>query len=113
MLRTTVASAAIAAVCAALGGALAAPLAGGPGGPGHAAAERVQYRSDWRGPRDIEEHRWLHREQLRAYEEERVAEAARREAKREAKRVEAERGAERRAWWDAARRERPWRHNGF
>jgi hypothetical protein len=112
MRRTTLAAAAtIAAVCTALGGALASPSAGWPAAPGHAAAERVQYHSDWRGPRDVEEHRWLHQQQRRAYEEGRVAETARREARRDARRVEAERG-ERRAWWDA-RRERHWRHDGF
>jgi hypothetical protein len=108
-MRRTTKMAAVAAVSTAVGGPPAAPSAGWPEVSGHAAAERVQYHSDWRGPRDVEEHRWLHREHLRAYEEERTAEAARREAKR----VEAERGAERRAWWDATRREQHWRHDGF
>jgi hypothetical protein len=111
MHRTTTlamaAAAAVAAVSTAAGGALAAPSAAWPGTAGHAAPEQAQYYSDWRGPRDIEEHRWLHRQRLRAYEEERVAEAARRKALR----AEKER-AERRAWRHALR-ERYWRHDGL
>jgi hypothetical protein len=106
-LTTTMAAAAVAAVSTAVGGVPAASPARRPEIPGHAAAELVQYHSDWRGPRDVEEHRWLHLRQLRAYEEERAAEAARRKASR----GEKERAA-RRAWWDA-QRERHWPHNGF
>ena len=73
---------------------------------GH-AAEQVQYYPDWHGHRDWDERRWHRREQRRAYEEERIAEAARREAWR----IERER-AERRAWRHA-QRERHWHHNGF
>lgn len=109
MRRTTAEAtmaAAIAAFLTAAGGALAAPPAGWPGLPGRAAAHRVQYHSDWRGPKDVEEHRWLHRQRLRAYEEERVAEAARRKAMRAEKEL-----AERRAWRHALR-ERHWRLGG-
>lgn len=108
MHRTTVALAAT-AFLAATGGALAAPAIAPPGTPRHAAVERVQYHRhpDWRGPRGFEGERWHRRQQRRAYEEDRIAEAARREAWR----IERER-AERRAWRHA-RRERHWRHNGF
>lgn len=107
MQRTrTMAAAAVAAASVAVGGALAEPPAGWPGTPGHAAEERAQYQSDWRGPKDVEEHRWLHRQHLRAYEEERAAEAARREALR----AEKERGAEHPARRHA-QRERHWRHD--
>jgi hypothetical protein len=100
--------AAAAAMFTAAGGALAAPATALPEAPRHAAAERVQYyQPDWRGPRDFDEHRWHRRQQRRAFEEERIAEAARREAWR----IERER-AERRAWRHA-QRERYWRHNGF
>jgi hypothetical protein len=68
------------------------PRSPAPAAPGHAAAERVQYHSDWRGPRDVEEHRWLHGSNAGPTKKERVAETARREARREARRVEAERG---------------------
>ena len=100
---------AAAAVLAATGGALAAPPIASPEQPRHAAAEQVQYyqHPDWRGPRDFEAERWHRRQQRRAYEEERIAEAARREAWR----IERER-SERRAWRHA-QRERHWRHNGF
>ena len=73
---------------------------------GH-AAEQVQYYPDWHARRDWDERRWHRREQRRAYDEERIAEAARREAWR----IERER-AERRAWRHA-QRERYWHHNGF
>ena len=115
MRRTTMAlaAAAAAAVFAAAGGALAAPPAASAGAP-RLPAEPVQfyqpdyYRPDWRGgPRDFDEYRWQRRQQRRAFEEERIAEAARREAWR----IEQER-AERRAWRHA-QRERYWRHNGF
>ena len=105
---TTRAAAAVAAVSTAMGGAPAAPPADHrPAAPGYAAAGRVQYQPDWRGPRDVEEHRWLHRQHLRAYEEERAAEAVRRRASR----PEKER-AERRAWW-FAQHERHRRDDGF
>ena len=106
-MHRTATIAAVAAVSAALGGAPAASSADRPDPPGHAAAERAEYHSDWRGPRDVEEHRWLHRQQLRAYEEERMAEAARRKASR----GEKERAA-RRAWWHA-QREGHWLYSGF
>ncbi len=109
--RMMAAAAAVAAVFAATGGALAAqPIA--PLGASWQAAEQVQYYyPDWRDPRgfpgDFEDRRWHRRQQRRAYEEERIAEAARREARR----IEIER-AERRAWRHA-QRERHWHHNGF
>ncbi|GAA0574893.1 hypothetical protein GCM10009416_11950 [Craurococcus roseus] len=107
-MRRTIMALAAAAFLAAAGGALAAPAIASPGTPWHAAAERVQYHQhpDWRGPSDFEGERWHRRQQRRAYEEERVAEAARREAWR----IERER-AERRAWRHA-QREWYWRHNG-
>lgn len=109
MRRTTAKAtmaAAVAAFFTAASGALAAPSAVWPGTSGGAAAERIQYHPDWRGPRDIEEHRWLHRQRLRAYEEERAAEAARRKATRTEKEL-----AERRVWRNALR-ERYWRLGG-
>lgn len=112
MRRTTMALAA-AAMLTAAGGAFAAPPVAPLEAPPH-AAERVQfyqpdyYQPGWRGgPRDFDDHRWQRRQQRRAYEDERIAEAARREAWR----IERER-AERRAWRHA-QRERYWRHNGF
>lgn len=103
MHRTTTkamaAAAAVAAVFAAAGGALGAPSAAWPARPGWgAAAEPVQYHSDWRGPKDVEEHRWLHRQRVRAYEEQRAAEAARRKTVRAEKEV-----SERRSWPHALR----------
>ena len=112
-MRRTMMAAAVAAMSAAAGGARAAPpLAAPPGASRHAAAtaEQVQYHQhhpDWRGSRDFEEHRWLRRQQRRAYEEEHIAEAVRREARR----IEIER-AERRAWRHA-QRERFGYHRGF
>ena len=115
MRRNTMAAAVatVAAVFAAAGGgALAAQPIAPLGASPHAAAEQVQYYyPDWQGPRgfpgDFEERRWHRRQQRRAYEEERIAEAARREAWR----IERER-AERRAWRHA-QRERYWHHQGF
>ena len=111
MRRTTMALvAAAAAVFAAKGDALAAPPIALPEASRH-AAEQVQYyqyyQPDWRGPRDFDEHRWQRRQQRRAWEEERIAEAARREAWR----IERER-AERRAWRHA-QRERFGYYRGF
>ena len=97
---------------AAGGGAPAAPPAAAPLGATRHAAQQVQYYQpypDWQGPRDFEERRWLRRQERRAYEEERIAEAARREARR----IEIER-AERRAWRHAQReRERFGYYRGF
>ncbi len=111
MRRMRMALAAV-AVLAATGGALAAPPIASPEQPRHAAAEQVQYYQyqpypDWQAPRDFEERRWLRRQERRAYEEERIAEAARREARR----IEIER-AERRAWRHA-QRERFGYYRGF
>jgi hypothetical protein len=97
-----------AALMAAGGTALAAPRAALPlGAASRHVGEPVQYYPDWHARRDWEEQRWHRRQQRRAYEEERIAEAARREAWR----IERER-AERRAWRHA-QRERYWHHNGF
>lgn len=108
-MRRTMAALAAAAVLATTGGVLAAPRIASPETPRYATAERVQYyqHPDWRGPRDFEGERWSRRQQRRAYEDERIAEAARREAWR----IEPER-AERRAWRHA-QREWYWRHNGY
>ncbi len=102
------AAAAVAAVLTAAGGALAAPPDTAPLGASRHAAEQVQYyHPDWQGPRDFEERRWLRQQRRRAYEDERIAEAARREARR----IEIER-AERRAWRHA-QRERFGYYRGF
>jgi hypothetical protein len=100
------AAAAVAAVLTATDGALAAPPFAPPG-VHRPAAEQVQHYPDWHGRRDWDERNHHRRQLRRAYEEERIAEAARREAWR----IERER-AERRAWRHA-QRERHWRHNGF
>ena len=71
------------------------------------AAEPVQYYQDWHGPRHFDERRYHRRQLRRAHEEERIAEAARREAWR----IERER-AERRAWRHA-QRERFGYYRGF
>jgi len=107
MRRTLMAATVVAALAATAGSALAAPrIAPFVASSGH-AAEQVQYYPDRRGHGDWDERRWHRREQRRAYDEERIAEAARREAWR----IERER-AERRAWRHA-QRERHWHHNGF
>lgn len=106
MRRILLAAAAVAAVLVGAGGAVAAP-ATAPFPVSRHSAEPVQYYPDWRGRPDFEEHRH-HRRQLRhAYEQERIAEAARREARR----LEIER-AERRAWRHA-QRERHGYYRGF
>ncbi|HYI84303.1 MAG TPA: hypothetical protein VEX11_13960 [Acetobacteraceae bacterium] len=106
MRRTLMAATVAAALAVTAGSALAAPRMAPFSASGH-AAEQVQYYPDWHARRDWDERRWHLREQRRAYDEERIAEAARREAWR----IERER-AERRAWRHA-QRERHWHHNGF
>ena len=112
-MRRTMVAAAFAAAAAFLapGGASAASATAALDRTPAASAEPVQYYADrygygghfdgWRHDRHDRRH------MRRAYEEERIAEAARREARR----IEIER-AERRAWRHA-QRERFWRHNGF
>ena len=105
-MRRTRMAAAVAGVLTAAGGALAAPLAA-PSDAVRPAVEPVQYYQEWRGPQDFDEHRHYRRQMRRAYEEERINEAARREAWR----IERER-AERRAWRHE-QRERHGYYRGF
>jgi hypothetical protein len=105
-MRRTLMAATMAAALAAASSALAAPRIGTFGASGH-AVEQVQYYPDWHARRNWDGRHGHWREQRRAYEDERIAEAARREAWR----IERER-AERRAWRHA-QRERHWHHNGF
>ncbi|CAA9283931.1 MAG: hypothetical protein AVDCRST_MAG08-4035 [uncultured Acetobacteraceae bacterium] len=98
--------AAVAAVLTAMGGAAAAPAVA-PLDVGRHAAEPAQYYPAPYGYGDFEERRHYRRQLRRAHEEERIAEAARREAWR----IERER-AERRAWRHA-QRERHGYYRGF
>jgi hypothetical protein len=113
MRKTMMAAAAAAAamvvgLVSAGGASAAAPLAAAPlGAHRPAAAEQVRYHGDWRGRRGWDEHRHYRRQFRRAHEEERIAEAARRERWR----IERER-AERRAWRHAGR-ERYGYHRSF
>lgn len=103
---TMMAAVAAAAVLLAPSGVPAAPATAPPGVARH-AAEPVQYSPDWRAQGDFEERRHHRRQLRRAHEEERIAEAARREARR----IEIER-AERRAWRHG-QRERHGYYRGF
>ena len=106
MLRTIFA--AVAAVLTATGGAVAAPAVA-PLGVARHAAEPVQYYPAPYGYRgEFEEHRYHRRQMRRAHEEERIAEAARREAWR----IERER-AEHRAFRHAQRERYGYYHRGF
>jgi hypothetical protein len=111
MRRTMMAAAVAAAFGAVLtvagGSASAAPGVAAPGVHRPLAAETVQYYPGWHGHRDFDERRYHRREMRRAYEQERIADAARREARR----IEIER-AERRAWRHA-HRERHGFYRGF
>lgn len=99
--------AAVAAVLTAAGGAVAAPAVA-PLGVARHAAEPAQYHPAPYGYREgFEEHRHHRRQMRRAHEDQRIAEAARREARR----IDIER-AERRAFRHA-QRERYGYQRGF
>lgn len=90
------------------GGASASQAVARPDTTARPEASPVQYRPDWHARREWDRPRWHHREQRRAYERERIEEAARREARR----IERER--EHRRAWRYAQRERHFRHHdGF
>lgn len=106
-MRRTMMAAAFAAAFLAPKGASAASATAAPDHARHGLAEPVQYYPDRYGHGGFDAWRHEQRHMRRAHEEERIAEAARREARR----IEIER-AERRAWRHA-HRERFRRHNGF